>query len=137
MADGGGGGRMRWPVRRRAGGPSDTVEDIAEFAVPEHELPPPPPEPVPMADPPARLNLAVFRLAALGLALVLALALTMVKLFVLGPPSIAQLRAQAGVDSWTVLPIGVKDDEPGIASLDKNGVWSGFDIDIAYMIAED
>jgi glutamate transport system substrate-binding protein len=91
-----------------------------------------------MDDPPQRFNLAIFRLAALGLALVLVIALTMVKLFVLGPPSIEELRAQAGVDSWVTLPIGVKDDQPGIAFHDKsNGEWSGFDIDIAYMIAED
>jgi glutamate transport system substrate-binding protein len=142
MADGGS-GRMRWPVRRRAGGSPDTVEDIAardigDFQAPERELPPPPLESVPMADPPPRLNLAAFRLAALGLALVLTLALTMVKLFVVGPPSLAQLRAQAGVDGWTELTIGVKDDQPGIAYYDpQNKKWSGFDIDIAHMIAED
>jgi len=90
-----------------------------------------------MADPPPRFNLAIFRLAALGLALVLALALAMVRLFVGGPPSVAELRAQAGVDDWTVLPIGVKDDQPGTAFRDEAGIWSGFDIDIAYMIAED
>jgi glutamate transport system substrate-binding protein len=55
-----------------------------------------------------------------------------------GPPSIAQLRAEAGVDGWPVLTIGVKGDQPGIGYYDaKQYLWRGFDIDIAYMIAED
>ena len=157
--------RFAWPVRRRppsdvpgpagpegaalpAGpkgaalpaGPEGTaediaVQDIAELEAADRRLPPP--LPLPMVDPPPRFNLAMFRLAALGLALVLALALTMARIFVSGPPSVAELRAQAGVDTWPVLPIGVKDDQPGTAFRDENGVWSGFDIDIAYMIAED
>jgi glutamate transport system substrate-binding protein len=91
-----------------------------------------------LPEPPPRFNLAVLRLAGLGLALVLALALTLVKLFVAGPPSLAELRAQAGVNSWTTLAIGVKDDQPGLAYYNaSDGTWSGFDIDIAYMIAED
>lgn len=131
--------RLRWPVRRRE---EVTAEDIAARDIAEMEvadqLPPPPPAPVEMAEPPQRFNLAILRLAGLGLALVLALALTMVKLFVAGPPSLAELRAQAGVNSWTTLTIGVKDDQPGIAYHDPaDGVWKGFDIDIAYMIAED
>lgn len=134
-------GRFAWPVRRRMPGPEGTAEDIAVQDVAEREAADrqlPPPEPEPILDPPPRFNLAMFRLAALGLALVLALALTMVRLFVGGPPSIAELRAQAGVDTWTELPIGVKDDQPGTAFYDKeNKIWSGFDIDIAYMIAED
>lgn len=134
-------GRLKWPARRRVAGPEETAEDIAVQDIAELEAAdrqPPPPGPVLMADPPQRFNLAILRLAGLGLALVLALALAMVKLFVGGPPSIAQLRAEAGVDSWSVLPIGVKDDSPGVANYDvKSGKWSGFDIDIAYMIAED
>jgi glutamate transport system substrate-binding protein len=132
--------RFPWPPRRRRpAGPEGTaediaVQDIAEMEAAERRLPPP--EPEPMADPPPRFNLAIFRLAALGLALVLGLALTMVRLFVGGPPSVADLRAQAGVDNWSVLPIGVKDDQPGVAFYDK-GAWTGFDIDIAYLIAED
>jgi glutamate transport system substrate-binding protein len=51
---------------------------------------------------------------------------------------VAQLRAQAGVDDWTVLTVGVKDDQPGVGYYDKDTkIWSGFDVDIAYMIAED
>jgi glutamate transport system substrate-binding protein len=134
------GGRFAWPVRRRTPGPDGTVEDIAVQDVAEREAADrrlPPPDPEPLVDPPPRFNLAIFRLAALGLALVLALGLTLVRLFVGGPPSVAELRAQAGVDDWTVLPIGVKDDQPGTAFRDEDGRWAGFDIDIAYMIAED
>src|SRR5689334_15344387 len=133
-------GRFAWPVRRRPPGPDGTAEDIAVQDVAEREAADrqlPPPDPEPLLDPPPRLNLAMFRLAALGLAIVLALGRTMVRLFGDGPPSIADLRAQAGVDTWTELAIGVKDDQPGTAFRDENGVWSGFDIEIAYMIAED
>ncbi|WP_250006941.1 transporter substrate-binding domain-containing protein [Actinoplanes sp. M2I2] len=133
-------GRFTWPVRRRTPpGPEGTAEDIAVQDLAEREAAEqrlPPPEPEPLIEPP-RFNLAAFRLAALGLALVLALGLAMVRLFVGGPPSVADLRAQAGVESWTELPIGVKDDQPGTAFRDRNGRWSGFDVDIAYMIAED
>ena len=110
------------------------MQDLAEREAAEQRLPPP--EPEPLIEPP-RFNLAAFRLAGLGLALVLALALALVRLFVGGPPSVADLREQAGVDTWTELPIGVKDDQPGTALRDKDGRWSGFDVDIAYMIAED
>jgi glutamate transport system substrate-binding protein len=133
-------GRFAWPVRRREPGPDGTAEDIAVQDVAEREAADrrlPPPDPEPMVDPAPRLNLAAFRLAALGLAFVLVLGLALVRLFAGGPPSVAQLRAQAGVDSWPVLPIGVKDDQPGTAFRSPSGVWSGFDIDIAYMIAED
>jgi glutamate transport system substrate-binding protein len=134
-------GRFTWPVRRRMPpGPEGTAEDIAVQDVAEREaadrqLPPPPPEP--MVDPPPRFNLAAFRLAALGLTLVLALGLAVVQVVGDGPPSVADLRAQAGVDNWTELTIGVKDDQPGTAFHEKDGRWTGFDIQIAYMIAED
>nr|WP_221377883.1 transporter substrate-binding domain-containing protein [Actinoplanes polyasparticus] len=133
-------GRFTWPVRRRTPpGPEGTAEDIAVQDLAEREAAEqrlPPPEPEPLIEPP-RFNLAAFRLAALGLAIVLALGLAMVRLFVGGPPSVADLREQAGVETWTELPIGVKDDQPGLALRGADGRWSGFDIDIAYMIAED
>jgi glutamate transport system substrate-binding protein len=128
---------LRWPVRRRETAEDIAARDIAQMEVAD-QLPPPPLEPMAMPEPPQRFNLAILRLAGLGLALVLALALTLVKLFVTGPPSLADLRAQAGVNSWTTLPIGVKDDQPGLAYYDASTQsWSGFDIDIAYMVAED
>jgi glutamate transport system substrate-binding protein len=144
-------GRLRWPVRRREEATAEDIasRDIAQMEVAD-QLPPPPPGRMQMPEPPQRFNLAIMRLAGLGLALALALALTLVKLFVAGPPSLAELRAQAGVNSWATLPIGVKDDQPGIAYYEPGskecqaraqpvacGKWSGFDIDIAYMIAED
>ncbi|MFI7599579.1 transporter substrate-binding domain-containing protein [Actinoplanes sp. NPDC049681] len=82
-------------------------------------------------------SLAPWRLAALGVVLIVVLAFSWVSLFHVGPPSVEDLRRAAGVDEWRTLPIGVKDDQPGIAYRDKDGSWSGFDIDIAYMIAED
>ncbi|AGL19674.1 amino acid ABC transporter/signal transduction systems periplasmic component-like protein [Actinoplanes sp. N902-109] len=83
-------------------------------------------------------SLAPWRLAAIGVVLVLVLAFSWVRLFHVGPPSIEELRRAAGVDEWATLPVGVKDDQPGIGYRDpKSGEWSGFDIDIAYMVAED
>ncbi|KHD76221.1 glutamate-binding protein [Actinoplanes utahensis] len=79
-----------------------------------------------------------WRLAGLGLLIVLTLAVALGRLLVGGPPSVAELRAQAGVDTWPVLRIGVKDDQYGTAYYDQEKrIWSGFDIDVAYMIAED
>jgi glutamate transport system substrate-binding protein len=141
MADPNGSGRPTplsrrpWPVRRRGAPGEDPVEDAAGPDLVEEPFPVPPPiiEDVP---PRPRFGLAPFRLAALGLALVLTIAITLVKLFVGGPPSVDELRAQSGVDSWAELTVGVKNDQPGVAEL-KDGVWRGFDIDVAYMIAED
>ena len=83
-------------------------------------------------------SLAPWRLAAVGVIIVLALSFAWVRLFHIGPPSIEDLRRTAGVDEWQTLPIAVKDDQPGVAERNKDtGKWSGFDIDIAYMIAED
>ncbi|GIF03595.1 transporter substrate-binding domain-containing protein [Actinoplanes siamensis] len=135
--------RRVWKLRRR------TLEDIAardiavQEAVDEGRLPlATEPETLVEAevlpDRPERFTMAALRLSGLGLALVLALGLTMVRLFVGGPPSLADLRAQSGVDTWPELPIGVKDDQYGTAYYDEaTKIWSGFDIDIAYMIAED
>ncbi|MFB9248659.1 transporter substrate-binding domain-containing protein [Sphaerisporangium melleum] len=61
--------------------------------------------------------------------------------FETGPPTEAQLREQArltGEHARDKLYIGVKNDTPGIAEKDPvTGTFSGFDIDIAYMIAAD
>ncbi len=83
-------------------------------------------------------SLAPWRLAAVGVIITLVLGFAWVRLFHLGPPSIEDLRRTAGIDEWKSLPIGVKDDQPGIAERDTaDGSWRGFDIDIAYMIAAD
>ncbi len=42
------------------------------------------------------------------------------------------------MENWSELRVGVKDDQYGTAYYDPDTrTWSGFDIDIAYMIAED
>jgi ABC-type amino acid transport substrate-binding protein len=123
--------RRVWPVRRREAGPDEAVP------LPD-EPPPPAAAPADEPEPAPRLGLAAARLAALGLALVLAIVIAFVRLFVGGPPSVAELRAQAGVEGWPELRVGVKDDQYGTAYYDDTKrTWSGFDIDIAYMIAED
>ncbi|MFI5496118.1 transporter substrate-binding domain-containing protein [Actinoplanes sp. NPDC051859] len=83
-------------------------------------------------------SLAPWRLCAVGVVLTLVLGFSWVRLFHMGPPSVEDLRRAAGVDEWRTLAIGVKDDQPGVAYRDPaDGRWSGFDIDIAYLIAED
>ena len=148
-----------WPVRRRPAPAEERAAPAAATAAPAEETAPPaeatappaeetrsdgrPEEPAPdrvnpQDEPSSLVTLAPVRLAALGIALVLTVAITFVRLFHTGPPSIDDLRTRAGVDSWSQLTIGVKDDQPGVAYYDRGTrIWSGFDIDIAYMIAED
>ena len=124
--------RRVWPVRRRE------ADEPGEAPPLPSEPPAPGDDPVAGEEPAPRLGMAAVRLAALGLALVLTMAVTLVALFVGGPPSVAELRARAGVEGWSDLAIGVKDDQYGTAYQDEEtGIWSGFDIDVAYMIAED
>jgi glutamate transport system substrate-binding protein len=137
--------RLPW---RRITPRQSTVEDIAARDIAAEEIAaavavapvtsPDEAAPVIEEPPPSKWSLAPLRLAALGLALVLVIGIGMAKLLVGGPPSVDQLRAAAGVDTWTVLSIGVKADQPGVGYYDpKTKIWSGFDVDIAYMIAED
>ncbi|WP_433528587.1 transporter substrate-binding domain-containing protein [Micromonospora sp. CA-263727] len=77
------------------------------------------------------------RLAALLLLLVV-LAVTVVRVVAaVGPPTREQLRERAGLPGKQTLLIGVKDDQPGVSQQLENGAFEGFDIEIAYMIAED
>jgi glutamate transport system substrate-binding protein len=144
VADESGGGRSltagrRWPFPRRNGAEpqppaAQDPNDIPAEPEPEPEVAPAPTA----AESSSLLVLAPARLAALGVALVLVVALAFIVLFHTGPPSIDDLRAQAGVDDWSELAVGVKDDQPGVAYYDKDtGIWSGFDVDIAQMIGED
>lgn len=97
--------------------------------------PPGPPGP---SGPPRRRRFRRFRLAA-WIALVLAAVVVGVSIaWVSGPPTEAELREKAGLLNKERLLIGVKEDTPGIA-LRKPGEsgFTGFDIDIAYMIAAD
>src|SRR5688500_5612156 len=63
-------------------------------------------------------SLAPWRLVAVGVIILMVLTFAWVRLFHIGPPSIEDLRRTAGVDEWQTLPIGVKDDQPGIAERD-------------------
>ncbi|RKR91437.1 glutamate transport system substrate-binding protein [Micromonospora pisi] len=78
------------------------------------------------------------RLVAVLLSIVVAVAAIIVTVVLTGPPSEQDLLRDAGVIGKRQLLIGVKDDQPGIALLDRDtGTFSGFDIDIAWMIAAD
>ncbi|MEV4631354.1 transporter substrate-binding domain-containing protein [Micromonospora sp. NPDC049523] len=78
------------------------------------------------------------RLVAVLLSLVVAVAAVITTVLLTGPPAEQDLLREAGVIGKRELLIGVKDDQPGIAQLDpKTGTYSGFDIDIAWMIAAD
>ena len=80
----------------------------------------------------------VVRLGAVIVVLVLAAVAVVVTVVIAGPPSKQDLIEQAGLIGKRQLLIGVKDDQPGISLLDpKTQKYTGFDIDIAYMIAGD
>jgi len=83
-----------------------------------------------------RRSAMALRLVAVAVSLVMAIGIAFVVVVLTGPPSVDDLREQAGLDGKRELLIGVKSDQPGVAQF-AHGVWSGFDIDIAYMIAED
>lgn len=99
-------------------------------------------DPAPAPEEPAadriipRRSAMALRLVAVAVTLVLAIGIAFVVVVLAGPPSVDDLRAQAGLDGKRELLIGVKSDQPGVAEF-AGGVWSGFDIEIAYMIAED
>ncbi|MER5649491.1 transporter substrate-binding domain-containing protein [Streptosporangium sp. NPDC002524] len=111
----------------------------AEGAYPGQPIGSPgPPGPPGPSGPPRRRGFRRFRLAA-WIALVLAAVVVGVSIaWVSGPPTEAELREKAGLLDKDRLLIGVKEDTPGIA-LRKPGEsgFTGFDIDIAYMIAAD
>jgi glutamate transport system substrate-binding protein len=83
-----------------------------------------------------RRSAMALRLVAVAVTLVLAIGIAFVVVVLTGPPSVDDLRVQAGLDGKRELLIGVKDDQPGVAEF-ADGLWSGFDIEIAYLIAED
>ena len=89
----------------------------------------------PDATPPRTSRLRQIRLVALTVVLTM-LVMAMVPIVLgLGPPTRDQLMERAGMKGKRELLIGVKDDQPGIAQSLGGGLWRGFDIDIAYMIA--
>lgn len=78
------------------------------------------------------------RLVAVLLSLVVAVAAIVTTVLLTGPPSQQDLLGDAGMIGKRELVVGVKDDQPGIAYQDpKTGAFSGFDIDLAWMIAAD
>ncbi|SHN44180.1 transporter substrate-binding domain-containing protein [Cryptosporangium aurantiacum] len=74
------------------------------------------------------------RLAVVVVLLVGAVVVAAVTVSGVGPPSQDDLRRQAGLFDKRQLLIGVKDDQPGMSLLD-NGVYRGFDVEIAYLVA--
>jgi glutamate transport system substrate-binding protein len=100
----------------------------------------------PVTAPPAKggrpkrrvLTMRVLRSVAVVVVLVGAGAAIVAFVALQGPPSEQELLERAGLTGKLELRIGVKDDVPGVALRDeKTGQYSGFDIDIAYMVASD
>ncbi|MEV8633246.1 transporter substrate-binding domain-containing protein [Streptosporangium sp. NPDC051023] len=100
-------------------------------------LQPGPPEPPP-PEPGRKRRTRRFRLAAWIAVVLAAVVVGASVLWVNGPPTEDELREQAGLFGKETLRIGVKNDTPGVAYQDPNThLFSGFDIEIAYMIAAD
>ncbi|GAB7052707.1 transporter substrate-binding domain-containing protein [Catenuloplanes indicus] len=78
-----------------------------------------------------------FRFVTLVGLCVLAVVIAVSLVFFGRTPSVDELREQAGLNGKQSLRIGVKFDQPGIAEHESDGTFSGFDIEIAYMVAED
>lgn len=82
-----------------------------------------------------RLMRAV-RLGAVITVLATAAVVAVVSVVGVGPPSEQELRERAGLIGKAELLIAVKDDQPGIGWRDPaTGTFTGFDIDIALMVA--
>lgn len=84
------------------------------------------------------LTMRVLRFVAVVVVLVVAGAAVVALVIRKGPPSEQELLERARLTDKSELRIGVKDDVPGVALRDeKTGQYSGFDIDIAYMVSSD
>ncbi len=78
------------------------------------------------------------RLGAVVLAVLIVATVAVAAVFETGPPTRDDLIRQAGLVGRSELLIGVLDDEPGISLRDPvTGQYSGFDIEIAYLVASD
>jgi glutamate transport system substrate-binding protein len=77
------------------------------------------------------------RLAVVLALIVVVVLVTVVVVVVTGPPSEDSLLEQAGMVGKRELLVGVRDDQPGVSLMAADGAFTGFDIDIAYMIASD
>ncbi|MFI7045602.1 transporter substrate-binding domain-containing protein [Streptosporangium sandarakinum] len=123
----------RWRPGSSAGTPDPRADE------PPHPPADPVPDPFPQPEPQPVKRFRRFRIAA-WIALVLAAIVVGASILVTkGPPTEAELRERAGLFNKDRLRIGVKSDTPGIALQEKTGrrAFTGFDIEIAYMIAAD
>ncbi|WP_433375647.1 transporter substrate-binding domain-containing protein [Streptosporangium sp. CA-115845] len=122
--------RDRWGDGRYDRDPRSEGVEAAEGAYSRPPTSPP--------GPPRRRRFRRFRLTAWITLVVAAVVVGVSIAWVNGPPTEAELREKAGLLNKDRLLIGVKEDTPGIA-LRKPGEtgFTGFDIDIAYMIAAD
>lgn len=77
------------------------------------------------------------RLAVVVVLLVGAVVVAIATVSGVGPRSQQDLRRQAGLLDKRQLLIGVKDDQPGLSLLGANGIYRGFDVEIAYLVAAD
>jgi glutamate transport system substrate-binding protein len=78
------------------------------------------------------------RLGAVVVVLGMAATVIVVVVAQAGPPSRQELMTQAGLVGKRELLIGVKDDQPGLELRDAGtGQFTGFDIEIAYLVAAD
>ncbi|MEV0328399.1 transporter substrate-binding domain-containing protein [Micromonospora echinospora] len=85
-----------------------------------------------------RLWTGVVRLAAVVVLLAAVVAVGYAVVVRAGPPSVEELRERAGLIGKQELLIGVHDDNPGVSLFDPaTDDFSGFDIEIAYMVAAD
>jgi glutamate transport system substrate-binding protein len=85
----------------------------------------------------ARQVTRVARLIAFTIAAVLLLATVSYFLWWDTTPSEEELKDQAGLKGKPQLLIGVQGDIPGVSLLEAGGQYTGFDIDIGYMIGAD
>jgi glutamate transport system substrate-binding protein len=85
-----------------------------------------------------RTVVRVTRLVAVVVAVLVVVVVAVTAVVVAAPPSKEDLIRQAGLVGKGELLIGVKEDQPGLAFRDpRTGEYSGFDVDIAYMVASD
>jgi glutamate transport system substrate-binding protein len=90
------------------------------------------------AERPVSEAVRVVRLAVVTILLVVAVIIATVTLVGIGPPSEDDLMQRAGLLDQDELLIGVKGDQPGIGYRDPaTGNFTGFDVDVAYLIAAD
>jgi len=77
----------------------------------------------------------VVRLAVFVVVLVLGTVLALVTVWTTGPPTVDELRRRAGLSGREELVVGVFGDVPRISEWHEGGVYTGFDVEIAYLIA--